>query len=149
VRREAEARKARASNSNQPLPAPTKNPPSELNSAVGGPFFNSLLDARSEDRDDVVVAEIDRLCQENIQTRGAFLSDMLCLMFPDDYPLLNEPVQRYRSDRLEPPRGASEGVCFLDLAKKLRLSLLQNPKYPAQNLAELDAVIWLSYHAQE
>jgi hypothetical protein len=110
----------------------------------------SIVDATNEDRDDIVVEEIDRLCKRNIPTRGAFLSEMLCLMFPNDYPLMNEPVQRYLADvQFKAPRGASEGVRFLDLAKKLRFSLLQNPKHPAKNLAELDAVIWLSYHDQE
>lgn len=47
--------------------------------------------------------------------------------------------------KFKAPRGASEGARYVDLAKKLRFSLLQNPKHPAKNLAEIDAVIWLAF----
>jgi hypothetical protein len=111
--------------------------------------FVTIIDAADEDRDDVVVEEIDRLSEAGVPTRGAFLSEMLCLMFPDGYPLLNKPVKKYlRAVNFKAPRRASEGVRFLDLAKKLRFSLLQNRHHPAKNLAELDAVIWLEYQDQ-
>lgn len=94
----------------------------------------------------MVVEEIDRLKNLKVPTRRAFLSEMLCLAFPEDYPLLNRPVQTYLSDiKFKAPKGASEGSSYFDLAKKLRFSLLQNPNHPAKNLAELDAVIWLKY----
>lgn len=109
--------------------------------------FIRIYDAPSLDRDDVVVEEIDRLKKLKIPTRTAFLSEMLCLAFPDDYPVLNQPVRDYLSDiNFKAPRGASEGSKYVDLAKKLRFSLLQNRNHPAKNLAELDAVIWLEYH---
>jgi hypothetical protein len=38
-----------------------------------------------------------------------------------------------------------EGARFIDLAKKLRFWLLNDPDHPAKNLAELDTVIWLAY----
>lgn len=50
------------------------------------------------------------------------MSEMFCLEFPSEYPVLNEPVQTY-----------------------LRASLIQNPDHPAKNLAELDRVFWLEY----
>ena len=106
--------------------------------------FINILDAPDKDRDDVVVQEIDRLKSEKIPTRRSFLSEMLCLAFPNSYPVLNKPVENYLAAiNFKPPKGASEGSIYLDLAKKLRLSLLQNPKHPAKNLAELDTVIWL------
>lgn len=99
----------------------------------------NIVEATDEDRDDIVVEEIDRLCNNRVPTSGALLSEMLCLMFPNDYPLLDDPVQRYLEEvQFKAPHGASEGVRFLDLAKKLRFSLLQNPDHPAKNLAELD-----------
>ncbi len=108
--------------------------------------FVAIIDAAEEDRDDVVVKEIDRLGKMKVPTRGSFLSEMLCLMFPDKYPLLNEPVQKYIVHaKFKAPRLASEGVRFLDLAKKLRFSLIQNIDHPARTLAELDAVIWAEY----
>jgi hypothetical protein len=106
--------------------------------------FVKILDASSDDRDDVVVEEIDRLAERQIATRKAFLSEMLCLRFPEEYPVLNKPVQDYLNEiEFKAPRGASEGVRFVDLARKLRFSLLQNRDHPAKNLAELDTIIWL------
>jgi len=108
--------------------------------------FINILDATDDDRDDAVSEEIDRLTEMEVSTRGAFLSEMLSLRFPSDYPVLNEPVWQYLKDvDYKAPRKASEGVRFIFLAKTLRASLLQNPEHPAKNLAELDTVIWLEY----
>lgn len=108
--------------------------------------FVAILDSSREVRDDVVTEEIDRLRQLGIPTWRAFLSELLCLEFPDMYPVLNEPVETFLRDvGFRAPRGASKGARYVDLAKKLRLSLVQNPKHPARDLAELDAVIWLAY----
>lgn len=108
--------------------------------------FMRILKAKEVERDDTVVRELDHLSSLNNSARRAFLSEMLCLTFPDKYPVLNKPVHRYLSDiKFRSPRGSSEGAKYLDLAKKLRISLAQNPKHPAKNLAELDIVIWLEY----
>ena len=89
---------------------------------------------------------IDSLAEDGMTARGAFLSEMLCLRFPGEFPVLNKPVKDYLTDvKLRAPRGASEGVRFLYLAKTLRKSLQLNPNHPAKNLAELDTVIWLEY----
>ncbi len=105
-----------------------------------------ILDASDVDRDDVVAEEIDALRKQRVVTRKAFLSEMLCLQFPGEYPVLNQPVQDYlKAVKFKAPRGASEGARYIDLAKKLRFSLLQNPDHPAKNLAELDTVIWLAF----
>jgi len=107
--------------------------------------FVSVLDARKHERDDVVRLQLDLLCASRNPARKAFLSEMLCLRFPHEYPVLNNPVNRYLSHiRFSPPRGASEGARYIDLAKKLRVALRANPAYPAKNLAELDALIWTS-----
>ncbi|GEM_PF-467692 len=108
--------------------------------------FLRIVEATDEDRDDIVSSEIDLLHDQKVPTRGAFLSEMLCLRFPQEYPVLNQPVQNYlKAVKFKGPRGASEGARFIDLAKKLRNSLRQNPAHPAKNLAELDTVIWLAY----
>jgi hypothetical protein len=108
--------------------------------------FMKIVSTTDEDRDDIVVEEIDRLADAAVPSRRAFLSEMLCLRFPADYPVLNKPVAKYLAAvRFRAPRGASEGVRYIDLAKKLRFSLLENPSYPAKNLAELDAIIWKEY----
>jgi hypothetical protein len=105
-----------------------------------------ILTAADDDLDDTVVEEIDRLREEGVPTRKAFLSEMLCLRFPKEYPVWNRPIEAYLQDvGFKAPRKASDGARYVDLAKKLRSSLLQIPDHPAQNLAELDVVIWLKY----
>jgi len=112
--------------------------------------FLRILESSDADRDDVVVAEIDDLSANRVPTRKAFLSEMLCLAFPNDYPVLNKPVRNYlKAIKFNAPRGITEGGKYLDLAKKLRSSLIQNPKHPAKNIAELDTVIWRVYGKQE
>jgi hypothetical protein len=96
-------------------------------------------------RDEIVAEQIDNLLDEGVTTRGALFSEMLCHFFPHLYPVLNGPVTKWRMKAgLRPPRGASQGAKYIDLAKKLRIALLLQPGHPAKNLAELDAVIWLS-----
>jgi hypothetical protein len=107
--------------------------------------FVAIIDASPDDRDDVVIREIDRLSKFEIPTRQAFLSEMLCLAFPELYPILNKPVLQYlKSIKFRAASGASEGAKYIDLARKLRRSLITSPKYPAKNLVELDAVIELA-----
>lgn len=109
--------------------------------------FIRILQANERQRDDVTREEMDRLCGLNVSARKAFFSEMLCLAFPFDYPVLNKPVRKYLEViKFRPPKGASEGATYLDLAIKLRSSLKQNFEHPAKNLAELDTVIWLEYH---
>lgn len=108
--------------------------------------FLRILESSDADRDDAVVEEIDHLSKSKVSTRKAFLSEMLCLAFPHDYPVLNQPVKDYlKAIKFRAPKGATEGGKYLDLAKKLRSSLLQNPQHSAKNIAELDAVIWRVY----
>jgi len=108
--------------------------------------FMRILDATDADGDNVVSSELDWLSRRKVPTRRAFLTEMLCLRFPDKYPVLNQPVQDYlKAVGYKATRGASEGARFLHLAKALRSSLLQNPEHPAKNLAEPDTIIWLAY----
>jgi len=109
--------------------------------------FVRIVDAEDSERDDVVIREIDRLAQDKVSTRSAFLTEMLCLKFPALYPVVNKPVKAYLADiKFRAAKGATEGARYLDLARKLRVSLKSNPDYLAKNLAELDTAIWLEYH---
>lgn len=111
--------------------------------------FRAILAASSEDRDDIVQHEIDRLEELEVESRGAFLSEMLCLRFPRSYPVLNDPVWQFIADvSLATPRGASSGAKYIFLARTLRASLLDDQSHPAKNLAELDTVIWLKYRRE-
>jgi HKD family nuclease len=108
--------------------------------------FLTITRAPEEDRDFVVVEEIDRLAVERVPTRRAFLSEMLCLRYPGAYPVLNKPVSLFLRDiGYRAPRKASEGDRYIHIAKTLRSALRENPDYPARNLAELDIVIWYAY----
>jgi HKD family nuclease len=105
----------------------------------------AILNADDLDRDDVVCAEIDQLARNQIPTRRALLSEMLCQFFPDKYPVLNRPVETYlQRQKFKHPKGATEGARYIYLARVLRRSLSTNKKYEAKNLAELDAIIWYS-----
>lgn len=108
--------------------------------------FLQILDGPSAERDDIVAFEIDSLAEAGNPARRAFLSEMLCLAFPMDYPVLNQPVSDYiKNMKFRGPRGATEGGRYIDLAKKLRSFLFQNPKYSAKSIAELDTLIWQVY----
>ena len=105
-----------------------------------------ILEAPERERDDVVSAEIDRLADKKVSSRKSFFSEMLCLEFPKEYPILNKPMWTYLdSIEFRWARGSSEGSRYIDLARKLRVSLRKNPNHPAKNLAELDTVIWKKY----
>lgn len=108
--------------------------------------FLAIVNATASKRDDVVASQIDWLHTQKVASRGAFLSEMLCLWFPDLYPVLNQPIQDYLAAiKFKGPSGASEGAYYVDLAQRLRMSLRANPTHPAKTLAELDTVIWLVY----
>ena len=104
-----------------------------------------VVDAADFYRDDVVTEEIDRLAEEKVPTRGALFSEMLCQFFPNQYHVLDKPVKSWlESTGFTPPARATEGIRYIDLARKLRTPLARTPNHPATNLAELDTVIWLS-----
>jgi hypothetical protein len=74
---------------------------------------------------------------------------MLCLRFPNLYPVLNNPVWDFLKDiGFKAPRGATEGERYVDLALKLRAALRGNPGYPAKDIAELDTIIWATYGSE-
>jgi NgoFVII restriction endonuclease len=108
--------------------------------------FLKILDTKEPDQDDVVGSELDKLAELENPARRAFLSEMLCLAFPSRYPVLNKPVSDYlKAMKFRSPIGATEGARYIDLAKKLRSFLVQNPNFPAKTLAELDTLIWRIY----
>lgn len=97
--------------------------------------------------DRIVRQEIDMLSRAGNPVRGAWMSEMLCHYMPDRYPLLNQPVNDWlKLKRWKAQRGSSEGSAYIELARKLREVVRQNKDGP-RNLAELDAVIWLSVNS--
>lgn len=112
-------------------------------------FCSSLIAVKKsapEDRDDVVAAEIDHLATLGVSTRSALFSEFLCLEYPKYYPVLNDPVSKFlQAAKYSSPKGASDGAKYLDIAIKMRESLRRVPSYPATNLAEVDAILWLKF----
>lgn len=108
--------------------------------------FVTILDASKLERDDVVREELDLLHASRNPARKAFLSEMLCLCFPAEYPVWNDPVKRFlATNHFKSARGATEGTRYVDMARKLRAALRSDPTYPAKNLAELDTLIWVEF----
>ena len=108
--------------------------------------FLAIQQARPTRRDDVVRQQLDHLRRTGNPSRKAFLSEMLCLEFPDMYPVLNEPLIEYlRHSQVKEPRGVHEGATYVDVAQRLRHAILQSPNHPAKNIAELDTVLWKKY----
>ncbi|WP_122297956.1 phospholipase D family protein [Pseudomonas syringae group genomosp. 3] len=104
-----------------------------------------IIDASELPRDGVVGREIDRLHDLGVSTRGALLSEMLCQFFPTQYHVLDRPVREWLRDTgVAKIKGASEGANYLRSARLLRTALSLAKRYPAKNIAELDAVIWLA-----
>jgi len=92
--------------------------------------------------DRLVASEIDRLAKARNSVRGAWLTEMLCHFFPERYPIVNGPVQKWWSLNKFPfRRGATEGQRYSELAKKLRWVLRKYRPCGAKDLAELDAAI--------
>jgi hypothetical protein len=107
----------------------------------------SIVNADQRARDHTVIKVIDALKAQGVPTRRALLSELLCQFFPDEYPILNEPIASYaRRVHIKAPHGSSEGEKYLYLALSLRAALRSNRKYPAKDLLELDGMIWKSQY---
>lgn len=79
-----------------------------------------------------------------VEARKAVLTEMLCHLFPSQYPLWNTPVVTLlrNMDVWRFHRTLSVGENYINLSIILRNALEENQDYPARNLAELDHVIW-------
>ncbi len=109
----------------------------------------SILNSDGAERDLTVVQVIDDLKAHGVPTRRALLSELLCLFFPDDYPVLNKPVAVYTRPYVKAPYRSSEGERYLHLTLCLRAALQSHPRYPAKDLLELDGMIWKYQDMQE
>lgn len=106
----------------------------------------AIIDCAEAKRDQKVQSEYDKLeASGRAEVRKAFITEMLCHFFPDDYPLWNAPINTWLREEgftKQRPRGLSEGEKYIWLAQQARAALQADPDYPAQDLAELDHVIW-------
>ncbi|MGA2203700.1 MAG: phospholipase D family protein [Terriglobales bacterium] len=94
--------------------------------------------------DQIVSEEIDHLAKLKNPTRGAWLSEMLCHYFPEQYPMMNKPVKKWLSAiKLRWRRGTTEGQRYTELARTLRIVVRDHHPAGARNLAELDGGIFV------
>jgi HKD family nuclease len=93
--------------------------------------------------DNLVRNEIDFLAKEKNPNRKAWLSEMLCHYFPDNYPLVNGPVETWlHFNKFRSPTNSSEGSRYIDLSIKLRQAIKENTVNKASDMTELDAAVW-------
>lgn len=105
--------------------------------------LNAAAARRSDELDDLVIEEMDRLSKAHNPVRKAWLSEMLCHFFPDLYPVENDPVRRWlRKIQYRGSRGFSWGNRYVELAHQLRGIITAKKSAGARNLAELDTIIW-------
>jgi hypothetical protein len=98
-------------------------------------------------RDRIVIQEIDCLHLARNPARRAWLSEILCHFYPELYPVMNTPIQKWLSKiNLRPRRGATEGQRYIDLARTLRVTTTNSHPAGARTLAELDGAIWQWAH---
>jgi HKD family nuclease len=108
----------------------------------------AVLDAGAVERDDIVARERDRLHAQGVSTRAAVFTELLCHLFPTRYPILDDPVRRWRSHvGFDRGVGGTEGERYIRLAEAMRAAL--NDAGPRdlglKTLAELDTLIWLKF----
>jgi predicted SpoU family rRNA methylase len=103
-------------------------------------------DGTGSELDHLVSLQIDRLRKAGNPARGAWLSEMLCHYFPEQYPVLNRPVRQWlKANKWRARRGVTEGQRYIELARQLRAAVRSKPA-GARNLAELDLAIWQWVH---
>jgi hypothetical protein len=96
--------------------------------------------------DEVVRGELDRLQSFSSPVRGAWFTEMLLHFFPQRYPLVNGPVKRWLAkNKWKATPGISYGSQYVELSRKLREAIRQNPGGP-RTLSELDAVVWYLHY---
>jgi hypothetical protein len=74
---------------------------------------------------------------------------MLCQFYPAQFHLIDKPIKDWLDATGQAPlAGRTEGARYIHAARLLRVALREAKNYPAQNLAELDAIIWRKAHPE-
>lgn len=111
----------------------------------------TILDAapssRTDELDQVVTEQLEKLSKSHNAVRKAWFSEMLCHFFPDLYPVENDPVRLWlKKIRWKGTPGLTWGNRYVELADQLREVVEAKKPAGARNLAELDTVIWAQSH---
>lgn len=105
----------------------------------------NIIDCNTNERDGIVIANYNQLEDSNeVEARKSVLTEMLCHLFPNHYPLWNTPVVTLlkKKDVLKFAKARTVGEKYVTISNILRNALVENQNYPASNLAELDHIIW-------
>lgn len=106
--------------------------------------LQKVFEASDEARDSIVAQQIDYLKEHKVSVRRSVFSELLCQEYPEKYPVLNKPVEKFLKDnRFKAARGSSEGSKYIDLSMKLRAVVAKQSEI--KNLAELDVLIQEKY----
>jgi len=106
----------------------------------------AIIDATSDsERDDIVEREMDFLDKKKNSLKKAWLTELLCQLYPDEYLLFNfaaKPLNKIISGH----RGLSFGKKYVYLCKTLRRKMKNNQvkvgSIKIKNFLELDAALY-------
>lgn len=101
-----------------------------------------IYESNNSNRDEIVKNEIQRLNECKVSSRGSLLSELLCLEYPNNYPLLNKPVRNFFNN-IGYKLPSDDGERYIEVARDLRSILSDLDKI--NNLAELDIIIQDKY----
>ena len=101
-----------------------------------------IYESNNSNRDEIVKNEIQRLNECKVSSRGSLLSELLCLEYPNNYPLLNKPVRNFLNN-IGCKLPSDDGERYIEVALNLRSILSDLDKI--NNLAELDIIIQDKY----
>lgn len=104
--------------------------------------LENIIAATKSDRDRIVKESIDTLALKSNPSRGAWLSEILCHHFPEEYPLINKPIKSWlRKNFNLKINSIPDGNTYIKVSKLMRQVLNENnDKF--NGLGELDHVIW-------
>lgn len=105
--------------------------------------LDRIYKAPSNERDNIVEKEINNLQKKDISNRKALLSELLSLEYPNEYPLLNQPVSDFLKSLNRTIPKSTDGKDYIVTSQILRDILSDMDKI--KNLAELDVLIQSKY----
>lgn len=104
--------------------------------------LGKISEKNEHEFDSFLKKELDKLAKTTNPARNSWVSEQLCQLFPDHYPLSNSALIPWlRKIKLQAPRGSSFGAKYIFLTKVLRLAIRQKESQ-VKNFVELDAVAW-------
>lgn len=108
--------------------------------------LRNIIESSKSDRDNKVLEEIDFLAKNANPNRQAWLTEILCHLYPKVYPIWNGQITKWLSHhKFRSPNNISQGSKYIVISQILRKSLAEynkSSRIKIENLAEVDHVIW-------